>query len=134
MFHCFNDFNRFSVWYIRKRLNLCLWKIAMLQIKKRDKTMIIRLGFQRPILELKHIFILCFIVYETYIFIVWSFVHNFFQFDAMINCWMKWNRQILVRNKCIAFCVFRTQILINTCLQLKAETLYWNSDCGQSQQ
>ena len=71
-------------------------------------------------------------------FIVWLYVHNLFQFGAMVNCWMKW--AFLLRNKYIAFCVFRTLWLVfhtlppNTCSKLKGETLYWYANCGQRQQ
>ena len=60
--------------------------------------------------------------YGHYMFIVWSYVHNLFQFGAMINCWMKW--VLLLRNKYIVFCVFRTLWLVshtllpNTCSKL----------------
>ena len=43
-----------------------------------------------------------------YMFIVWSFVHNLFQFGAMINRWMKYALQLLLPNKNVTFCVFRT--------------------------
>ena len=55
----------------------------------------------------------------------WSYLHNFFQFGAVINYWMKEYLQLLVQNKYIAFCIFRTLWLIfhtmltNTCLKLK---------------
>ena len=74
--------------------------------------------------------------YVHYMFIVWSYGHNLFQFGAMINRWMKWD--FLLRNKYIVFCVFRTlwfvsyTLLPNTCSKLKIETLYSYTDCGQS--
>ena len=71
------------------------------------------LGIPRVNLELKH----------------WSCVHNLFQFGAMINYGMKEYLQLLVRNKYITFCVFRTlwfvfhTLLTNICSKLKVETL-----------
>ena len=73
-----------------------------------------------------------------HMFILWSYVHNLFQFGVMINRWMKWD--FLLRKKCIAFCAFRKlwpvshTLLPNTCSKLKIETLYWYAECGQSQQ
>ena len=72
------------------------------------------LGIPRANLELKHS----------------SSVHNFFQFGAMIDYWMKEDLQLLVRNKYIAICVFRIlwlvfyTLLANTCSKSKVETLY----------
>ena len=61
-------------------------------------------------------------------FIVLSFVHNLFQFGTMINRWLKLALQLLLRNKYVAFCVFRTlwlvfhTLLTNTCSKFKVQS------------
>ena len=119
MFHSFNDLNRFSVWYSKKGLNL--WEVTMIeQIKKHDKTMIVRLVF----LEKNYSWNIC-LYYVHNMFIAWSFVHNLFQFGPMINHWMKLALQLLLRNKYNTLYVSRTLwpafyiLLTNTCSKLK---------------
>ena len=55
-------------------------------------------------------------------FKVWSFVHNLFQFGAMINCLMKQALQHLLQKEYVTFCVFRTV----TCLSHPTDKCLFN--------